>query len=1243
MISKKSRSPFLIPLVLVLFVFFLPQKTHALEIAIVGDLSVVPASQIAINDEINIQVYVNLVGEMDLDPANYTVSVSASNTLKTVDTCGAVGPNLPDQYFCSFIVGIGPADPSWGVHPLSTPYLETVTTRGPMKVIVATVVNTVSAGSFDRTRGVLFDGRHITESANVNISNIPEVLEITKTGFQKLKNTHLEPFPIPNIAEFNTRLQTNLSNRDQQKLQEMDDKACFDIGSFDGLSKPWNFLTVPSFIGIQGQAITMYGGYLGAKVLCNKPIPDPFTTPAGCAIESASCVTSVPVPSDFQVCIKQVNGTMHTQSVASLSDLDLILADIDNTFESDLEFSNLKTLFDIDLSQDVIVRYKHQPSLTNVCAILPININLQPSELAQNRELKAWSECKNSETTVSKVCTTCAPGGGNDIEEPATLGVENHIVDQKLFNVTSIEQGIFKLDQVSHNIPSGSTCADNDVAPDVEALQDLFIEEIRTNIEETWYDDLIPKQYHDYVDDLLNPLEIGNTSEIDDYLSLLHIINITTNKNEGIRVALSSGANSNTVIPKSTTIFTNGLPTNIPHHPTGINPISTLPFHLSHSLTTASLNQVIAAQANSSLNFNIEPTNADLGTGDLPLDAPALLDGFNMGSFFSVLNQIGNNIVTIHVIPKSIPFTWMLRDSGITTTPALLYSPGLEVTISDGTTVWARFLMDKFTDEIDVGFSNTKIRFLDIESKNTTGEWRIFLTETAFVHPVNGSPCGPQDPFLPDPLSCGGQLEVKLFELVKNKLDEKIYSLFEQVPSPQYYDQAGLSIDTVLATTSDINRQEEGYITLFGTLEDYALEDKDLDTIVDARDNCILNPNPNQLDTDGDGSGNVCDADKDGDGFDNNNDNCPNIFNDKQADTDSDGLGDECDNDDDGDLIVDSLDNCPKIVNPGQENSDALFDDVGDACDFDSDNDGIKDNFDNCPMTPNIDQIDSDNDGIGSSCDSDNDDDGIPDTQDNCPYDANPTQIDDDNDGFGNACDLDNDGDLVVDTEDNCPAKLNYSQNDFESDGIGNACDPDDDNDGMPDTWEKLYGFAFHDNTDPSLDPDGDGLTNLEEFNLGTNPRIHNALLNNTLNRAELAKEILLYKHGFDFVPPAATGLVYSDVDDTDFNSAWIEKLAADGLTIGCTPNRFCPKEIVTKEQLARIILRAKHGNSFVASPAVGGVFDDIPSNHFVAKWIERLSSDGITEGCDANNYCPKQSVTIGMLSPMLERAAAAE
>ena len=64
------------------------------------------------------------------------------------------------------------------------------------------------------------------------------------------------------------------------------------------------------------------------------------------------------------------------------------------------------------------------------------------------------------------------------------------------------------------------------------------------------------------------------------------------------------------------------------------------------------------------------------------------------------------------------------------------------------------------------------------------------------------------------------------------------------------------------------------------------------------------------------------------------------------------------------------------------------------------------------------------------------------------------------------------------------------SFDDYDGDGIYDSDDPDDDNDGIPDKREDEHGFDPKNVTDAKLDGDGDSLTNLEEYNNGTDPRV---------------------------------------------------------------------------------------------------------------------------------------------------------
>ena len=79
------------------------------------------------------------------------------------------------------------------------------------------------------------------------------------------------------------------------------------------------------------------------------------------------------------------------------------------------------------------------------------------------------------------------------------------------------------------------------------------------------------------------------------------------------------------------------------------------------------------------------------------------------------------------------------------------------------------------------------------------------------------------------------------------------------------------------------------------------------------------------------------------------------------------------------------------------------------------------------------------------------------------------------------------------------------------------------------------------------------------------------------LSRAEMAIFLLRAKHGAAYLPPPATGTVFADVAIDAFGAAWIEQLAAEGVTAGCATNplRFCPGSNVSRDQMATFIVRA--------------------------------------------------------------------
>ncbi len=118
-------------------------------------------------------------------------------------------------------------------------------------------------------------------------------------------------------------------------------------------------------------------------------------------------------------------------------------------------------------------------------------------------------------------------------------------------------------------------------------------------------------------------------------------------------------------------------------------------------------------------------------------------------------------------------------------------------------------------------------------------------------------------------------------------------------------------------------------------------------------------------------------------------------------------------------------------------------------------------------------------------------------------------------------------------------------------------------------------------------------------------------------------------------------GGTFSD-DDEMPEEGFIEAIAAAGITRGCNPptnERFCPKEPVTRAQMASFFVRALRIPP-VGDEGVDRFGDDDESVH--ESDIDRLAAAGITRGCnppDNDWFCPDRIVTRGEVAAFLTRA----
>lgn len=111
-------------------------------------------------------------------------------------------------------------------------------------------------------------------------------------------------------------------------------------------------------------------------------------------------------------------------------------------------------------------------------------------------------------------------------------------------------------------------------------------------------------------------------------------------------------------------------------------------------------------------------------------------------------------------------------------------------------------------------------------------------------------------------------------------------------------------------------------------------------------------------------------------------------------------------------------------------------------------------------------------------------------------------------------------------------------------------------------------------------------------------------------------------------------------IDDQGTFEADIEAIAASGVTKGCNPpsnNRFCPKDEVTREQMAAFIVRA-----LGLTDASHSGFSDVPTGSTFETDIKKLAKAGITRGCNppANDrFCPEDEVSREQMAAFLVRA----
>ena len=112
---------------------------------------------------------------------------------------------------------------------------------------------------------------------------------------------------------------------------------------------------------------------------------------------------------------------------------------------------------------------------------------------------------------------------------------------------------------------------------------------------------------------------------------------------------------------------------------------------------------------------------------------------------------------------------------------------------------------------------------------------------------------------------------------------------------------------------------------------------------------------------------------------------------------------------------------------------------------------------------------------------------------------------------------------------------------------------------------------------------------------------------------------------------PRASRDYFSDDDGLVHENA-INRVAEAGITVGCAKGKFCPESIVKRDQMASFLARALKLPS-----ATRDWFTDDAGNEHEAN-INRLRDARITTGCATTKYCPKAKVKREQMAAFLRR-----
>jgi hypothetical protein len=146
-----------------------------------------------------------------------------------------------------------------------------------------------------------------------------------------------------------------------------------------------------------------------------------------------------------------------------------------------------------------------------------------------------------------------------------------------------------------------------------------------------------------------------------------------------------------------------------------------------------------------------------------------------------------------------------------------------------------------------------------------------------------------------------------------------------------------------------------------------------------------------------------------------------------------------------------------------------------------------------------------------------------------------------------------------------------------------------------------------------------------------------------TMTRSEGAVFVVRGIEGAGYKPGYPSHQIFEDLGLESWAAKWASALWDQQYTAGCgtEPLVYCPEKGHTRAEGAVFYLRMLNGPDY-QPPQPNGVFSDVPTSIWYARWIEEAYSAGIFPACETQQTlkaCPDEPLTRAMAAFMMVQA----